>query len=139
MAAKLSCNTTCGIIKAMTKSDQRYIVFLEIATSHGLDVSPLYHPLDVCKSEMLREFSKLGRIHLFVLKPTITIMLRLVPIRWNKWRMSQFKLLIQPHLRERKRKREWWVEKGEIKKKKRKKKRKRERNIQRWYKEPRWV
>ena len=106
MAAKLSCNTTCGIIKAMTKSDQRYIVFLEIATSHGLDVSPLYHPLDVCKSEMLREFSKLGRIHLFVLKPMITIMLRLVPIRWNKWRMSQFKLLIQPHLRERKRKRE---------------------------------
>ena len=106
MAAKFSCNTTCGIIKAMTKSDQRYIVFLEIATSHGLDVSPLYHPLDVCKSEMLREFSKLGRIHLFVLKPTITIMLRLVLIRWNKWRMSQFKLLIQPHLRERKRKRE---------------------------------
>ena len=44
---KFPCNATCWIIRTMTKPNQRYIVFLEATTRHGLDALPFYHPLDI--------------------------------------------------------------------------------------------
>ena len=63
---------------------------------------PFYHPLDVHNNEMLQKFSKLGKIHLFVLDLAIMIMLQLILIGWNEGRMNQFEFLIQPYLRKRK-------------------------------------
>jgi len=67
-------------------------------------VSPFNHPLDIHRSEMLQEFSECSRFHLFVFELVIPIMLWLVLIEWNERMMNQLEFLIQPYLRERKRK-----------------------------------
>ena len=109
MVTKLPHNATCRIIRATTKPNQGDKVFLETTTSHGLNAPPFYHPLDVCRSKTLQEFSKHGRLQLLEL--AILIMLQLVLIECDKWRMNYFDLPIQPYLSERKRKRECLVEK----------------------------
>ena len=83
---KLPHNAKCRIIKAMKKPNQGDKVFLETTTSHGLNAPPFYHPLDVCRSKTLQEFSKHGRLQLLEL--AILIMLQLVPIECGKWRMN---------------------------------------------------
>ena len=62
----MQCDT--WIIRAMTTPIQDDIVFFETIASHGLDVTPLNHPLYVHRGKMPQEFCKHRRLHLFVLK-----------------------------------------------------------------------
>ena len=100
---KLPCNTTHGIIRATAKPQQRNTVLLETTARHGLDAPLSHHPLNTQGREMLQEFSELGRVYLFVFKLAIMIVFWLILTKRDNRRIKQLKLLIQSHLRERKR------------------------------------
>ena len=74
-AIKLSCSVAGRIVRTVVRPNQRYTILLETTTRHGLDASPFYHPLDIRGNKMLKEFSKFGRIHLFVFELAVMITL----------------------------------------------------------------
>ena len=77
---------------------------------------------------MLQEFRDLGGVNLFVFDLAITVVFWLILTRRDNGKIKQLELLIQPYLRERKRKHECLS--GKMRGKKKKKiKRERERRI----------
>ena len=100
---KLSCYVASRLVRTKEKPIQRYIIPFETTARHGLDAPLSHHPLNTQGREMLQEFSELGRVYLFVFKLAIMIVFWLILTKRDNRRIKQLKLLIQSHLRERKR------------------------------------
>ena len=88
----MQCDT--WIIRAMTKPIQDDIVFFETIASHGLDVTPLNHPLYVHRGKIPKSsVSTEGSISLS-LSFAILIVFWLIPDELNERWMDQLEFLI---------------------------------------------